>query len=291
MRNNLRSTAVATGLLTLVAAVLAAFDPATGDPPESQRKAGEQREEGKREKGKKKRTRPQKEGKAADYPDGAVLRLTFDADSLCKEGDDIRALDSSGEGNHATLRGAEPDIGRFGGAMTFNGRDTFLEGSDAALPVKTEPSTFTLWFHPRQNKFSGLFAYGQIGNMTARGVACNPSGLVCYFRWKEAACHFKQTLTLDEWHHLAITYDGTKSTLYVDGEEKGSEEKEFDTARKGYIVGRNLNKADWFDGLIDEIALFNRPLTAEEIQTLFKRPSSPAEEKADLATVKACAKP
>lgn len=288
----IRKAAVAVVVLMLAVLAWTAPDPERGvaadTPARPPKKTGTA---AKGDKGKAKKKPAGKGAKEPETSEEPVLHLTFDADSLCREGDVVRALDASGNGNHATLRGAEPDVGRFGGAMSFNGKDAFLEGSDAALPKAGEPSTISLWFNARQNQFSGLFAYGKKQASAARGIACNPGTFVCYFRWKDGAADWKLQLPLNEWHHLAVTYDGRQSTLYVDGVEKGSSPQEVDTAHETYIVGRNLSTQNFFDGLIDEVAVYNRPLTAEEIKTLFTREPSPSTEKTDLSTVKACAKP
>ena len=77
-------------------------------------------------------------------------------------------------------------------------------------------------------------------------------------------------ITAGEWHHVSATYDGQRMRLYRDGEQVGSVAKtgSIDTNPNVPMAIANQpqgNRA--FDGLIDEVRLYNRALTDAEIQT------------------------
>jgi len=75
------------------------------------------------------------------------------------------------------------------------------------------------------------------------------------------------SLTLGNWHHIVGTYDGSQFSLYVDGELVAS------TSRSGPIATNNSavtmgNRGTLdrpFDGDLDEVRIWNRALTAQEI--------------------------
>ncbi|MFL6617364.1 MAG: LamG-like jellyroll fold domain-containing protein [Povalibacter sp.] len=77
-------------------------------------------------------------------------------------------------------------------------------------------------------------------------------------------------LSLNEWHHIAGTYDGATFQLYVDGARVAS------LARTGAIavtttsvtLGNRPTIDRGFDGLLDEVRIWSRALTQTEIQTL-----------------------
>lgn len=72
--------------------------------------------------------------------------------------------------------------------------------------------------------------------------------------------------------HLAGSYDGRRLSLYVNGAPKGSLEMASAPARNEmplFIGGEGLT-AGWH-GVIDELALFNRPLSASEIYDIYVR--------------------
>ena len=75
------------------------------------------------------------------------------------------------------------------------------------------------------------------------------------------------------WHHVAVTYDGTNITLYLDGvniSSKGAPASLLASSADLIIgaatsSGTNNTTSSWFNGTIDEVAVWNRSLTANEI--------------------------
>ena len=75
-------------------------------------------------------------------------------------------------------------------------------------------------------------------------------------------------LALNTWTHLTTTYDGSTLRLYVNGVETGSRSTggpiQVSTGR--LRIGGNAVWSEWFAGRIDEVRLYNRALSAAEIQ-------------------------
>jgi hypothetical protein len=76
------------------------------------------------------------------------------------------------------------------------------------------------------------------------------------------------SLPLNTWTYLAATYDGTLLRLYVNGAEVGSRAASgaLQTSTGRLRIGGNAVWAEWFAGRIDEVRLYNRALSREEIQ-------------------------
>lgn len=76
------------------------------------------------------------------------------------------------------------------------------------------------------------------------------------------------------WYHLVGTYDGTAIKLYVDGTLIGSRAASGAVADYGspLLIGgfanRNSPSIDFTPGMIDEVAIFDRALSASEIQAI-----------------------
>jgi len=68
-----------------------------------------------------------------------------------------------------------------------------------------------------------------------------------------------------EWHHIVLTYDKTNIKLYVDNIEKDSiaYSSTISTNTKSLKIGKNVQ------GTIDEVRIYNRALSEEEIQDLY----------------------
>ena len=83
-----------------------------------------------------------------------------------------------------------------------------------------------------------------------------------------------RALTANTWSHLALTYDGAMMRLYVNGVQVSSR------ARTGTIqasanplqIGGDSIYGQYFQGMIDEVRVYNRALTATEIQSDMNRP-------------------
>jgi hypothetical protein len=86
------------------------------------------------------------------------------------------------------------------------------------------------------------------------------------------------------WHHIAGTYDGMTVRLYVDGMEVGSGTPASGSIRYGLSTSNDLTFGRYdntgcgfnysYGGLLDEVEIFNRALSAAEIQTLVGAGSS-----------------
>ena len=72
-----------------------------------------------------------------------------------------------------------------------------------------------------------------------------------------------------EWTHLAMTFEGGTGVLYYNGEEAttatlSDSQRTFNL----FAIGANRNRDNWMEGTVDELRVYDHPLTAEEIQTI-----------------------
>ena len=75
------------------------------------------------------------------------------------------------------------------------------------------------------------------------------------------------SITADNWHHIACTYDGSQIRIYIDGTQVGS------TSASGSIhagefwkIRREERVGGLTYGFIDSVAIYNRALTSDEIR-------------------------
>jgi hypothetical protein len=81
----------------------------------------------------------------------------------------------------------------------------------------------------------------------------------------------------DRWYHLAGTYDGSVAQLYVNGVLENTVPKTgpvLASTAGPLFIGRDQGEdgfggGEFFNGLIDEVEIYNRALTAEEIQAIY----------------------
>ncbi len=106
---------------------------------------------------------------------------------------------------------------------------------------------------------------GQLSFNIAGAVGGSPVG------WKEAMSPVN-ALVLNTWHHVAGVFDGTMLFCYVDGMPVGSTAFSGTIypstgikARIGALADTNWSMSRYFDGMIDEVRVWNRALSQSEI--------------------------
>ena len=95
-----------------------------------------------------------------------------------------------------------------------------------------------------------------------------------YFSWGTGttqAYNSGYTLTSNTWHHLVLNYDGTNLEFYVDGTLRNTSIQAINLTdlNQAIIIGRKIN-ANYFDGTIDDLRLYQDKLSASEITTLYE---------------------
>ena len=191
-------------------------------------------------------------------------------------------VDLSKKGNHGTIHGAKwvnTPLGH--STLEFDGVDDFVFVRDNPVLDLTDELTLMAWVNAYNIPASGerkLVYKGDAYLIKVR--ASKLSGDVHVNGWIGSLYDSKPT-PLREWHHVAITYDGKAEHLYVDGVETDSKPR----AGKISVTNKHLgigaikktdtsNPYDFFNGIIDEIRIYNRALTADEIQLVMKLPTS-----------------
>jgi hypothetical protein len=84
-------------------------------------------------------------------------------------------------------------------------------------------------------------------------------------------------LPTNTWTHLAATYDGTAQRLYVNGVQVSTRAQtgQVSTSTSPLRLGGNASYGEYFQGRIDEVRLYNRALTAAQIQADMNAPVGP----------------
>ena len=80
-------------------------------------------------------------------------------------------------------------------------------------------------------------------------------------------------VTWDEWLHYAGVFDGKRATLYINGEleiEQGASGEIAGDWGQGARIGYNIDNARPFTGLMDDICMWKRALTQDEIKLVMQ---------------------
>ncbi len=202
------------------------------------------------------------------------------------------ARDDSGNGNGGTLvRNVSCVEGMFGMALAFGGQDDHV-----VFPRFSPPRnafTFALWFRPSRNLNSGRdrqdLLFGQAGNSDDRPhISFNRGGegrLALHVRIDGTGHNDVFTNTrswrANTWQHLAFTWNGDRFRIYVNGEQERSvRHAGRSSTYNGFVIGvRHHDLRFDFEGSLDELAIYNRALSADEVKLLVmpKPPTPPPE--------------
>jgi len=213
------------------------------------------------------------------------------------------ANDASGNGHNGVAFGLTSTTDRFGTAnraYRFNGTNGYVWiGSGVRPPVLTACA----WFKTTAIVAPGFAnvqiilrdrLYGwQLGVTATNNGWGQPVGaLVASFYRSEPGGPRQVTFFRNDkqfndgnWHFVALTYDGTNASLYSDGEKNASEQFStnanvyYQPTGGGLAIGRDGDSSNgYFDGNLDDIRLYDRGLSAEEVLHLYytENPQPPA---------------
>jgi hypothetical protein len=210
--------------------------------------------------------------------DGLVLYYSFDEAGK-------RVQDLSGRGNHGTVYGATWTAkGKMGGAYEFDGREDFIERAyDERCGLFSPKSSVSIvaWFKTTVNFREPAIVSTHLAGI-GHGYFLNiPRQQGGRAAWYIAGCGLQSKVVVNDgkWHQAAALWNGDKSLLYIDGALQGSGETEESadyaqgTAfRVGHIAGGNAFLY-YFEGAIDEVMVFRRTLSSDEVRALWKASS------------------
>ena len=222
----------------------------------------------------------------ANPPDGLVLHLSFDENSI--QGDTV--TDLSEEGNDGTINGSAKMVaGKHGEALEFDGKDDFVEVPlEDSITFSTGDSlTVQVWIKtddepPKNDGIVGNYRPGTdaVWILSVSGDDAAARGKMGFSvrdkgRANSAGIRSVDFLNDDEWHVLAGVRDqkAKKIRFYVDGkliDEVDDNTKDINSGQSIW-VGEHLNR--FYKGLIDEVKVWNRPLTAAELDQSGQKPS------------------
>jgi len=173
---------------------------------------------------------------------------------------------------------------RFGNCLDFNGKEDYVNLSNSqALNVTGAGLTLEAWAYPDDNTAVGIIHKGAHYSLYVNG-----SGNLTYadsITWNYATIGGYGYVPASQWSHLAVTFDGAQIKFYIDGNNVGT------VARAGSLTGNgsmpfigcysgndggSACTSSFFDGMIDNARIWNRSLSATEINQSRDSPYPPS---------------
>jgi concanavalin A-like lectin/glucanase superfamily protein len=210
---------------------------------------------------------------------------------------DVRTV--GGETNATLVNGATFAAGRIGRAFKFNGRDQYVKIPKTPKFDVGDQVSIVLWVKADldndMRRLQGLVSTDFYSISLCTGYKFSRPGIVFYLNTdgQKTALDDEEAypntadangggavVTAGEWHHIAGTYDGARIQLYIDGVPWGKPMLHTGAIAPmlpnsflsiGSEDGRGIpgSKGRGFKGLIDEVAIYKRTLTTNEIDYLY----------------------
>lgn len=178
--------------------------------------------------------------------------------------------------NHmdGTIYGATWADGKFGSALEFDGVDDYVDCGDDPVFDMTDAITLEAWVNYTElTSFPRAISRQYSGGTTAD--SCYQLGMTnnrARFALGGIFDHSSSgpTITTGRWYHIVGTYDRETARLYLDGDEIWSDSysAEIRTSDQPLTLGISVYEGSTFyphEGLIDEVSIYNRALTGDEV--------------------------
>jgi len=192
---------------------------------------------------------------------------------MLDEGTGTTVADSSGAGHDGFFVDSTPEWvpGMYGTALEFDGTDK-VEIPDHVDFHLTNAMSVALWMQPGAEQVasaklfikqkSGQYPYSLQYDDTGQGLFATVYASTRY----DTAPHIPDFP--GEWAHMCFTYNGSVLILYKDGEEVASVNTSGHLQQNNLSlsIGCRLDYAQNFNGIIDDVRLFNRELSPGEVQ-------------------------
>jgi hypothetical protein len=211
-----------------------------------------------------------------NYENDLVLDLSFEDYFI-----PIYTPDSSGNNNHAVPFSNIGNIissdGVINNSFYFNGVNNYLDlGYGNKINPSSNPHSFSLWVKPNDLSSNTIFmSSGQTGGSNNRFYIGINNGMwdmgIRNTQWDAG------TISAElNWTHITVVMDGTQARMYANNQlTRTINYASYSFNRNIYLATHDNNY--WFNGNIDDVRIWNRVLTEEEILNLHNLNSFPAE--------------
>jgi hypothetical protein len=200
------------------------------------------------------------------------------------------AKDESGNNNDGIVNGATLTTDRFGkanSAYSFNGTSDFIEISPDKL--QTETFSYSLWIKPSSIPDEGIaYFIFSVGSDTGdQGVGLNKNytngtdgftGGGYIDVGENAFCQKGTAPNVNQWYHVVVVRETDKYRVYLDGAlmcttSSLTKKPFYGISTLKATIGSRWNYGQFTHAVLDDINLYNRAVTAEEVTALYQQTS------------------
>ena len=185
--------------------------------------------------------------------------------------------DESGNGNNGTVNGATLATDRYGkanSAYSFDGVQNYITTETAGFPYANQERTLVFWAKSLDPNYATahMVNYGQVTDGNSFGGMIHSGRTWWFYGHNDNYYDLNSGIAVDDkWHLFTFTYSNTIVSIYLDGKLITNKSISLNTLNSLMYFGarQDLYSDRLFKGQLDDIALYNRALTQQEIHALY----------------------
>jgi beta-xylosidase len=162
-------------------------------------------------------------------------------------------------------------------AMVFSGKEQLRSSNPAPSSLLGNSSySVSMWvLNPEIDKEETIVSWTSRGGVNLSNLAVGygagkGAGAATHLGWADLG--YKHLPKANEWHHIAMVFDGTMERIYVDGKLDREERRMlFVNNLTHFLVGGNDDGTGGFSGALASLKIYDVPLTDEEIKASFTK--------------------
>ncbi|MFA5175752.1 MAG: LamG domain-containing protein [Candidatus Nanoarchaeia archaeon] len=221
-----------------------------------------------------------------DFDRDLALWMTMDDVNASTEPTDLSIYSNNGsrQGN-----AAQSASGHFGKSFSFDGTGDFVAIKNANILNPADRLTISAWIYANEwetNRWEGTIVGKDDwadGNANGYVLRTGDNGRLSFAFGKGAAGWSEilsdQIMAIGTWYHVVVVLNNTNMSLFINGTIKKSASlpsvTTINPSSYALDIGRSTFATDrLFNGLIDEVLIFNRSLSDQEVYALFNASSN-----------------
>ena len=201
---------------------------------------------------------------------GLVGWWTFDGPDMIQN-----VKDKSGNGNHGAMSGFTSTssavvAGKVGQALKFDGGDDYVDAGNIDA-LESGDMSFSVWI--KRDALTGLVWIMQQWDPSVGPAFYTSNSGALEFQIGSDDLLVNNVITAREWAHFVVTVQGTTYTMYKNsiqiGQATGKTRVESSPTGRFTIGGPNEGSVGYFNGSLDDVRIYNRALSQQEITELY----------------------
>jgi hypothetical protein len=215
------------------------------------------------------------------WTNGLVGYWTFDGSDMDWSQATAEARDVSGQGNHGDVTNFGKEAvraGKVGQALDFDGQNDYVDAGNPLSLQLGNTGTISVWLkYSTQSGNGGVVSKNDwASDLNGYNLGVRPSDQTVRGEIANAVSDNRmgttQALNDNQWHFVVFTWDGSYLNMYVDGSLDATPVSQTVTPVSN-VYNLNFGKVAaggyYYDGLIDEVRIYNRTLSPTEIQEMY----------------------